>query len=354
MGSHSFRSARTRSSGAPPRALRGLAIAAVVVVGLLSAAACDAGPPDSAGSSGSQLTPLTVAYPSATTNETALWVAVDKGFFRRNGLDVKPQMLSANPALASLTHDQVQFADIGVAPALTAMARGLPIQLIATDLGMPTWDLVGGNGITSIAKLRGGVVATGTASTLSDVVTRLALQKAGLTPGRDVRLVLVGQAGNTPERVAALTSGKVQGAVIDAGSLGKLGPDAHVLLPYQSLRSVAFAGGGIEASAAYLKAHASVAVAFLRAYQQAVDYVRDPRNEAAVVGVDAKYLQSGADDPAVRKGVDLEIASLPTSIRNDPAAINNTVTVLNQSSTAPISVNLATMVDNSYADKAGV
>jgi ABC-type nitrate/sulfonate/bicarbonate transport system substrate-binding protein len=334
-------------------AVRRLSMASIAGLCLMVVAACGAGSSDTADASGSQLIEVGVAYPSATTTETALWVGVEKGFFAKNGLDVTPKMISASPALASLTHDQVQFADIGVAPALTSISRGLPVRIIATDSGMPTWDLVGGNGITSVSQLRGGIVATGTESTLSDVVTRLALQKAGLDPGKDVRLVLVGQAGNTPERIAALASGKVQAAVIDAGSLSKLGANPHVLLPYQSLRSVLFAGGGIEASSSYLASHGSVAVSFLRAYEQSVAYARDPKNEAAVLSVDAKYLQATGDEASIKDSVDLAIASLPKSIKTDPRAIGNTIKALNQSSSSPISVDLSTVVDNSYVDKAG-
>lgn len=310
--------------------------------------------PGSAGSSPGQLTQVTVAYPSATTSETALWVGIEKGFFAKNGLDVKDEQISATPALASLTRGQVQFADIGVAPALQSISQGLPVQIIATDSDMPTWDLVSGAGVTSASQLKGKVVATGTQATLSDVVTRLVLQKAGLDPGKDVQLELVGQAGNAPERTAALASGKVAAAVIDDGSVAQLASiHPHILLSYKALQSVKFAGGGIEASTDYLSSHASTAVAFLKAYNQSLAYARNPANEANVLNVDAKYLQATDDPSSVKGAVDLQISALPTSIKTDPAAVATTIKALNSSASQPVNVDESKAVNNTYVSQAG-
>jgi NitT/TauT family transport system substrate-binding protein len=344
------------------RGRSGRRLAAGLTAGLstLALAACSSSSPGSgassagAGSSSGQLTQVTIAYPSATTSETALWAGIEQGFFKKNGLDVTAEQVSASPALASLVKGQVQFADIGVAPALQAISQGLAIQIIATDSNMPTWDLVAGSNITSASQLKGKVVATGTQATLSDVVTRLALQKAGLDPGKDVQLELVGQTGSAPERTAALASGKVAAAVIDDGSLSQLASiHPHILLSYKALQSIKFAGGGVEASADYLSSHASTATAFLKAYSESIAWARNPANEAKVLSIDAKYLQATDDPSSIKAGVDLQIAALPKSIKTDPSAVANTITALNKSASQPVNVDLSKAVNDTYVDQAG-
>ena len=60
-------------------------------------------------------------------------------------------------------------------------------------------------------QLKGGSVAISAFGTASDFVARYALEKIGLTPGKDVALV---QVGGVPDRLGALLAGKVEAAVL--------------------------------------------------------------------------------------------------------------------------------------------
>src|SRR2546427_11896063 len=60
-------------------------------------------------------------------------------------------------------------------------------------------------------QLKGGSVAISRFGTASDFVARYALDKIGLTPGKDVAIV---QVGGVPDRLGAVLAGKIEAAAL--------------------------------------------------------------------------------------------------------------------------------------------
>jgi ABC-type nitrate/sulfonate/bicarbonate transport system substrate-binding protein len=73
-------------------------------------------------------------------------------------------------------------------------------------IGLDYW-LVGHPSIKSAAQLKGAIVGAAGLSGGSYTATQLAVRKLGLNPAKDVSIIAV---GGTPERLAALRTGRVQ------------------------------------------------------------------------------------------------------------------------------------------------
>src|SRR6185437_6766245 len=127
-----------------------------------------------------QLTKLTIGNNTLSAAGLPAWMAKDSGIFRKNGLEV-----------------QIVYFRGGTITTMALIARETPISQVS---GPP---------IVSAA-LKGGSVAIATFGGLSDGMARIALQKLGLNPVKDITLI---QIGTIPERLSALDSGKVQGAM---------------------------------------------------------------------------------------------------------------------------------------------
>ena len=79
------------------------------------------------------LTPILVAY--AGQNETAgpMWVGVERGTFRKYGLDVRMvQLRNGSLSMATLANGQVQYNYGSPANALSAAAGGMRLQCVAS------------------------------------------------------------------------------------------------------------------------------------------------------------------------------------------------------------------------------
>ena len=147
-----------------------------------------AAPPPEIGSA-QPLDTLNVSYASVTGSRVPLWIAKDAGLFEKYGLNVNLVVIAAgNAAIGALASGDV---DVLGAPGSTTMvstAKGLPFAIIGT-FGPSAWKLATLPTITSAEQLRGKTVGISRPGTTIEFATKRALQKLGLTPGKDVSIL---------------------------------------------------------------------------------------------------------------------------------------------------------------------
>lgn len=115
-------------------------------------------------------------------------------------------------AVLALVSGEVAVSQVaGPAVVNTALAGSDIIMIAGGATSLDYW-LMSRPDIKKPEQLKGGSVAISRFGTASDFVARYALEKIGLTPGKDVAVV---QVGGVPDRLGALLAGKVQGAVLN-------------------------------------------------------------------------------------------------------------------------------------------
>lgn len=86
---------------------------------------------------------VVVGYASMSTVATTLWVAQERGFFAKNGLDAQAIFIPGSPTLiASLNTGDVHFGYTGGTATLGAAVGGLDIKMIAAFANHVQTDLV--------------------------------------------------------------------------------------------------------------------------------------------------------------------------------------------------------------------
>ena len=86
--------------------------------------------------------------------------------------------------------------------------------MVAGGITSLSYWIMGRSDVKTPDQLRGGSLAISRFGSATDFIARFALPKLGLTPGKDVAIV---QIGDSPSRLGALLNGRVHGAVL--GSL---------------------------------------------------------------------------------------------------------------------------------------
>ena len=147
--------------------------------------------------------------PSPTTLPSE--IAVRKGFFKEEGLDAEIITIrSADIIIKALLTGHLDYAT--PLPSLVAAAvRGLPIRVLGVMIKKTTYMMVSEPSIRSIEGLRGRVVGVSSYGGASDYAVRLAIQRGGLDPKRDVTII---QVGGSSARLAALQAGTIQATVL--------------------------------------------------------------------------------------------------------------------------------------------
>ena len=157
--------------------------------------------------------PLLVAY--AGQNETVgpMWVGIEKGTFRKYGLDVRlVQLRNGALSMATLSSGQVQYNYGSPGNALSAAVGGMKIQCVASPVHKIPRELVARKEIRTIEDLRGktfGVQSIGGGFWLQ---TMIALDQLGIDPDKyDLKMRIL---GDTATVTQALGSGGVDATVI--------------------------------------------------------------------------------------------------------------------------------------------
>ena len=157
--------------------------------------------------------PVLVAY--AGQNETVgpMWVGIEKGTFKKYGLDVRlVQMRTGALSMATLSSGQVQYNYGSPGNALSAAVGGMKIQCVASPVQKIPRELVARKEIRTLEDLRGktfGVQSIGGGFWLQ---TMIALDQLGIDPEKyDLKMRIL---GDTATVTQALGSGGVDATVI--------------------------------------------------------------------------------------------------------------------------------------------
>ena len=233
---------------------------------------------------------IKVAYSELTAGQTPNWVAQEAGIFEKYGLDAELLYIqSAQTATAVLAGD-VQIALGGGAAAMSSRLGGSDMVIFMALTSYYPYELFVSNDIATPADLRGKTIGISRFGSSSDVSTRLALQLLGIDADRDVTLL---QTGSLAERIAAMQSGQLAGALAS--------PPYNTLLQRAGLRSILDLSKSGEpalnnvgfARASWLRENPAVAQGFLNAITEGIHYAKTHREYAERVM--AQYLK--LDDP---------------------------------------------------------
>jgi ABC-type nitrate/sulfonate/bicarbonate transport system substrate-binding protein len=236
---------------------------------------------------------IVVGYASMSSVATTLWVAQEKGFFAKNGVDVQTIFIPGSPTLiATLNTGDVHFGYTGGTATLGAAVGGLDVKIIAAFSNHIQTDLVVRPEIKTAADLKGkriGVTSIGGTGWMSAM---LGLEQIGLNPERDkISLAAFGD-----QRVIsqALETGTIQGASLAGVFSQRLRRAGFNFLG--DLEKIPLVGTSIVVKADYLASHAAAARATMRAMLEGHGYLLNPANKAAVIEIMSKKL--GITDPA--------------------------------------------------------
>ena len=230
-----------------------------------------------------QLTKLTIGNNTLSAAGLPAWMAKESGIFRKNGLDVQIVYFRGGTITTmALIARETPISQVSGPPIVSAALKGADAVMVAGGNVFAEYWLMSKPEIKTAEELKGGSVAIATFGGLSDSLARIALQRLGLNPVKDVTLV---QIGTIPERLRALDSGKVQAAMLSSPDnfraqkrgLYKL---MSVRLPYQGI--------GVGTTRAFIRENPDVVRRYIKSQIEAVHRLKTDRE--AGLGLLARYL----------------------------------------------------------------
>jgi NitT/TauT family transport system substrate-binding protein len=211
---------------------------------------------------------LKIPYVSISGFQAPLYLGERAGLFKKNQLEAQLiYMPGGSLIVQTLLSNEVGVASLAPPSAVGAWVKGAELSLVAGGIERALNVLMVNPKIKRIEDLKGKRVAISRFGSLSDVSLRDALAFHKLRANQDV---LVAQLGGLGERMGALTSGVVDGAILNVDQVfqaEKMG--FQILIDLRKL-PLTYSTQGVVVSNNFLRAQRSTVKRFLRVYIEGI------------------------------------------------------------------------------------
>lgn len=154
---------------------------------------------------------INMATPSRGLFEFPVVVAMRKGFFKNEGIDVDKIQMQPAIGVKALISGDVDYL-LAWGSALRAAVTGVPIKAVVGLASRPLHVLVARPEIRTPKDLKGKVIGVDSVAGTVDYLSRVAVRHFGLQPEKDVKIIVTGE---SPTRLAALHAGSIDATPID-------------------------------------------------------------------------------------------------------------------------------------------
>lgn len=262
-----------------------------------------------------------IAYGGQNETVGPMWVAVDKGLFKKYGLEVSMvQMRSGQFNIAALMSGDVQAIWPAVSSVLSGVSGGAKIGCVASPFNRIARELVVRRDIDSLAGLRNKIVGVQSIGGGFWLQTMIVLDSLGIDPdknGLQMRVI-----GDEPTILQALLATNVDAAVITYASaavakragLRSLVNTAELRVPYQ--------GVGICMRSDRIAGSPDLVLRLTKGMVEGVVFIQEPRNKREVMDALKKHLRLSTDQDAetsyntLRLVATLDVAPDPEAWKN--------------------------------------
>lgn len=211
-----------------------------------------------------QMTKLKVAYPTTVGSMGVVWVTKDAGLFDKYGLDATLIYISGSSKIVqAMLAKEIPISEIAIPAVIQANQAGADLVMLAGPNHKPGQKLMVKPQIKKPEDIKGKKLGVTRFGTSDDFLLRYLLGQWGIQPDREVALL---QMGGSPEILAGLGSGGIDGGVLSSPLNLRAQKLGFNLLVDLSAIGVDYQGAGVVTTRSYVREHPEVIRAYLKAY----------------------------------------------------------------------------------------
>jgi NitT/TauT family transport system substrate-binding protein len=264
---------------------------------------------------------LLISYGGHNETVGPMWVAVDRGLFKKYGLEVNMlQVRNGQVSLTAVMSGNVQAFWPAVSSVLSGVSGGAKLGCIAQPFNKISRELIVRKDIESLAALREKIVGVQSIGGGFWLQTMIVLDRLGVDPDKNKLQMRV--IGDEPTILQALLASNIDAAVITFASaavakragLRSLANTADLKVPYQ--------GVGICTRSDRIANSPDLMMRLVKGMIEGVVFIQDPRNKREVMEILKKHLRLNTDQDAetsynsLRTVSSLDVAPDPEAWRN--------------------------------------
>ena len=230
---------------------------------------------------------VSVGLSALSPTNWAVWVAEEKGFFKKNGIE--PQVIfiggGAARSINALVAKDVHFMMIGGVGVINAALRGAEVAMVASNVNLSTQRLISRPDIKTPDELKGKRVGVTAFGSNTHSVLLMLLQKWSMKPDELVIL----QIGPSPTMILSLEKGLLDAAILTSPSdFIAIERGNRVLADLADLQIYSLQST-LSTTREYLKTSEEQATRFVRGYSEGIAFIK--KNKAQSIEVLQKKLR---------------------------------------------------------------
>jgi NitT/TauT family transport system substrate-binding protein len=205
-------------------------------------------------------------------------IARDRGLFTKYGLSTESIYIPGGSInVQVLVSGSLDLSQLSGAPGVAANLEGADLVYILGLLDKLNYQLVTRPEIKNAEQLKGKKFAVSRFGSSADFGMRALLKRLNIDPVKEATIL---QVGDEPTRIAAITSGNVDGTVVNA-PFGSEAERLKLAVIADSVKmNIPFFNTGLLGSKRFLEKQDAKVMNFLRAYLEAIKVLKTERNYA--------------------------------------------------------------------------
>jgi NitT/TauT family transport system substrate-binding protein len=185
---------------------------------------------------------IVIATSSMTLTSVPYLVAIERGFFGKEGLTAQYVVMRSDIAVKGLLSGDVDY-NQSVSSVLRAGVAGAPLITVAGIYNRTFFELIARRDIKSLSELKGKTVGISRYGASTEYALRFGLKANGIDPDKQIKMLAVGE---DAARIAGLQNGTLAAIVSQVPAnffAHKVG--GHTLLPLGEYMETLLAGAGV-------------------------------------------------------------------------------------------------------------
>jgi len=248
---------------------------------------------------------IRVGLSSVSGLHTALWVAEEKGLLRKQGIDAEVIVTGqgGNAGISALLANDIQIVNSAGDVLVAAALRGGDTVMVAGVVNKGLQRLVTKSDIKTPADLKGKRVGVTRIGAISHSVLLMMLQRWKMS----VNDIQVMQVGSSPNMLASLDKGGLDGAVLTIPSMFVAEDRGYRVLLDMADTDIYYLHTMVATTRHYIKNNRDKVLRFLKGYVEGIAFVKQNKKES--LDIVKKKLRIGPEqERTLERSIDLLIA----------------------------------------------
>lgn len=231
----------------------------------------------SGGSTANAADRLRVGLSSVSPINGSIWVAEEKGLFKKYGIEPEVILIGGASAagVGSLIAGDVQFLIGGGGAVVNAALNGADAVMIGSVVNKGIQRVMARSELKSPEDLKGKKVGVTRFGASSHMVLQMMLRQWHMAPS-DIQII---QVGSSPTMMASLEKGGIDAAVLTEPTFFFAEDQGYRVLADLANMEIYYLHSMLDSTRAYLRLHRDLALRFMKAYVEGAAFFKRNRSE---------------------------------------------------------------------------